>query len=334
MRALLLLFAICAPGQDVPPPPKPGGSAPTLADTLASLKQMLLSSGDIQYGFKNGKAKAALRRYKITDVVADPEGCSIRIRREYSTNGDPVRIHTVSYFFETMNIVEALNIKDIYERNAHASGTPLTMTYTDSPYAVVMDGYTSAFMFRSAEEAINAADAVLAAAKTCRELITPNAAAGTPGLDDTSRFIVDKLTGLGLINFRQTLLNADGSTQGNATTLSVGATGISMDTATCQLRYQQAMSVEGAPILPVLAIVSFRRVETLEVSTEENALNVTLSPNGGKFSVTPTIYRLTLRVQDGNLVHLRLRDEDTANRLAKAMTHATELCGGGKKEPF
>ena len=33
---------------------------------------------------------------------------------------------------------------------------------------------------------------------------------------------------------------------------------------------------------------------------------------------------------------LTFRDEDTANRVAKAMTHAMELCGGGvtKKELF
>jgi hypothetical protein len=34
---------------------------------------------------------------------------------------------------------------------------------------------------------------------------------------------------------------------------------------------------------------------------------------------------------------ITVRDEDTANRLAKAMTHAMELCGGGgvtKKELF
>jgi hypothetical protein len=27
-------------------------------------------------------------------------------------------------------------------------------------------------------------------------------------------------------------------------------------------------------------------------------------------------------------------DEDTANRVAKAMIHAVELCGGGDKDPF
>lgn len=31
---------------------------------------------------------------------------------------------------------------------------------------------------------------------------------------------------------------------------------------------------------------------------------------------------------------LQIRDEDTANRLAKAFAHAVELCGGGNKDPF
>jgi hypothetical protein len=35
-----------------------------------------------------------------------------------------------------------------------------------------------------------------------------------------------------------------------------------------------------------------------------------------------------------NGISFDLLDEDTANRLAKAMLHAVELCGGGNKEPF
>jgi hypothetical protein len=31
---------------------------------------------------------------------------------------------------------------------------------------------------------------------------------------------------------------------------------------------------------------------------------------------------------------LVFRDEETANRVAKAILHAVELCGGGNKEPF
>jgi hypothetical protein len=32
--------------------------------------------------------------------------------------------------------------------------------------------------------------------------------------------------------------------------------------------------------------------------------------------------------------NLHFRDEETASRLAKALTHAIELCGGGNKDPF
>jgi hypothetical protein len=72
--------------------------------------------------------------------------------------------------------------------------------------------------------------------------------------------------------------------------------------------------------------------------------------------VTPAVYSLTLTsprpvfsfhetftkgkqqpiVSDtrGKEDHLTFRDEDTANRLAKALVHAVELCGGGSREPF
>lgn len=36
----------------------------------------------------------------------------------------------------------------------------------------------------------------------------------------------------------------------------------------------------------------------------------------------------------GSLVNLSFRDQQTADRIAKAMTHAVELCGGGNKDPF
>jgi alpha-D-ribose 1-methylphosphonate 5-phosphate C-P lyase len=36
-----------------------------------------------------------------------------------------------------------------------------------------------------------------------------------------------------------------------------------------------------------------------------------------------------------NGINFNFLDEDTANRVAKAMLHAVELCGGGSKpEPF
>jgi hypothetical protein len=36
----------------------------------------------------------------------------------------------------------------------------------------------------------------------------------------------------------------------------------------------------------------------------------------------------------GDALGLHFGDEDMANRVAKAMNHAAELCGGGNKDPF
>jgi hypothetical protein len=50
--------------------------------------------------------------------------------------------------------------------------------------------------------------------------------------------------------------------------------------------------------------------------------------------IAPPLFALAAkRPKQGENVFL-FSDEDMANRVAKAMIHATELCGGGSNEPF
>jgi hypothetical protein len=48
----------------------------------------------------------------------------------------------------------------------------------------------------------------------------------------------------------------------------------------------------------------------------------------------PGVYWLTVNYLGGESVSLEFLDEEIANRIAKAMSHAVELCGGGSKDPF
>jgi hypothetical protein len=67
------------------------------------------------------------------------------------------------------------------------------------------------------------------------------------------------------------------------------------------------------------------------------------------FQFQPQYYRLTIKMQSGKPAHshidadpdsdaseviAELPDEESANRLAKAVVHAIELCGGGDNDPF
>jgi hypothetical protein len=107
-----------------------------------------------------------------------------------------------------------------------------------------------------------------------------------------------------------------------------------VDAGTCQVRLTVTTSVNGLSAGPAKTPISFRRVEKLEVGTEEDAQNRVSALNGLKSSITPAVYRITLKFQSGDQVIVRMRDEETANRMAKAMNHAAELCGGGSKGPF
>ena len=107
--------------------------------------------------------------------------------------------------------------------------------------------------------------------------------------------------------------------------------------------------------------ISFKRVEKITVEKRQDLLNKALAEAAHpdiKVTVTPSVFLVMLSASDAVFSEhssttkgsqapvekdgtsktnvLTFRDEETANRVAKAMTHAMELCGGGvtKKEVF
>jgi hypothetical protein len=65
-------------------------------------------------------------------------------------------------------------------------------------------------------------------------------------------------------------------------------------------------------------------------------LTLTASKPLFSFHNTDTSGKQSPVVKDlpGSTDYYKFRDEETANRVAKAMTHAVELCGGGNNDPF
>jgi hypothetical protein len=88
--------------------------------------------------------------------------------------------------------------------------------------------------------------------------------------------------------------------------------GARADVESCQIKFE-------GDSLPAAVTISFRRVEKIEVLPPiEN------SPN----------YRLLLTTSIDSRHSFEFGTEELVNRVAKAMTHAAELCGGGRKDPF
>jgi hypothetical protein len=85
--------------------------------------------------------------------------------------------------------------------------------------------------------------------------------------------------------------------------------------------------------------ISFREVQKLVVERWEDAFNRVSSSAGANDyhrHIQPHIFVVQLLLQPsataGNWFFFK--EEEAAQRMAKAMVHAVELCGGGDKDPF
>jgi hypothetical protein len=85
-------------------------------------------------------------------------------------------------------------------------------------------------------------------------------------------------------------------------------------------------------------MVSFFDAEKITIEPFENFETESLAKKGtAGILVTSSVPPATvLKVQfpHGDFNAFFFTDADLADRVAKAMTHAIELCGGGNKEPF
>jgi hypothetical protein len=82
--------------------------------------------------------------------------------------------------------------------------------------------------------------------------------------------------------------------------------------------------------------VALAAVETVEVLPEEEDLRRSEKPGAYRVTqVDPPVTALLIHMTDGkDTFTLYFHDPDLADRVAKAIVHAVELCGGGDHEPF
>ena len=84
--------------------------------------------------------------------------------------------------------------------------------------------------------------------------------------------------------------------------------------------------------------IPFRQVVKAEIMTMAQSTSKANAETGRPEVVctqtNPELFVLRVIRQDGTYNVLNFEDEDTANRVAKAIMHAAELCGGGEKSPF
>lgn len=163
----------------------------------------------------------------------------------------------------------------------------------------------------------------------------PKPADDGPSLEVTMKFIQDKLGEQGTFNF-VLAVHAPREDKDWSVRMMQEASSVRADAAACGILYHYRSAVNGASTADTDLGINLKDVKDLTVLTGEQnqSNNDTDAGNPGRsYSITPEFY--VLRVRRGNLFNrFNFHEEEMANRVAKAMVHAVELCGGGSKDPF
>jgi hypothetical protein len=164
----------------------------------------------------------------------------------------------------------------------------------------------------------------------------PKPAADGPSLAATMQFIQTKLSERGRINFAvYTHDNADGKDYIDQ--YSGEATNIVADPAACTISYHRNVKKNGVVLADDNASFSLRDVQDLAVMPEEQDIRSAYAASGHPTwdpRVDPPLFLVVARRTGNQANGFYFPSEELANRIAKAMVHAVELCGGGNKEPF
>ncbi len=158
-----------------------------------------------------------------------------------------------------------------------------------------------------------------------------------PTLEVTLKFITDKIGDEGKLAYSTTV--TDTAQQGPEWTnkFEVELTNAAFDVNACKISYHWHAVQNGNVSDDKDYTLNLREVKDLVVLSQEENQHQVDARNGHdswRSRLTPPIFVLVAhRPKKVENVFL-FSEEEMANRVAKAMVHAVELCGGGNNEPF
>jgi hypothetical protein len=158
-----------------------------------------------------------------------------------------------------------------------------------------------------------------------------------PSLEATMKFIQDKLNDIGPVNHTAYCHdNAVGDYWTNR--FKSESTRVVAASSSCQISYHRKEETDGAVTKDVDPQFLLRDVQDVAVMLREQELKEGATVSGHPewtCKVDPPVFVLKVRRTDKLINAFDFYDEQMANRVAKAMVRAVELCGGGDKpEPF
>ncbi|MGO9316590.1 MAG: hypothetical protein ACLPXT_10415 [Terracidiphilus sp.] len=168
-----------------------------------------------------------------------------------------------------------------------------------------------------------------------------------PSLAETMQFIQEKLNNHGNVAFLATLQDTSSESNGSTwnQTVQDEISNVVADPVQCRISYHWKTTNQGSPYwekrIPTTRdendVFSLRDVQEIVLKPFEQCRNELYAKRGSSaivLSTNPPMMVLVVRHPHGVDNDFHFTDADLANRIAKAMLHAVELCGGGGKEPF
>ena len=158
-----------------------------------------------------------------------------------------------------------------------------------------------------------------------------------PTLAETMKFIQEKLNEQGKVAFVEFLQDAHNGDTGTPT-FTYETSNVFADQNSCRISYHWKAINNGRTTGDDNFVISLRDVQEIVVRPAEQDQTEWLAKNGYPniivTSNNPPITALEVRHPHGEENTFRFTDANLADRVAKALTHAVELCGGGNKEKF
>jgi hypothetical protein len=159
-----------------------------------------------------------------------------------------------------------------------------------------------------------------------------------PSLEASLKFIQEKVSDEGRFNFVVYLHDTQSNEEwSNRNTAEISA--VTPDAANCRLTLHWKTSVNGKTAADGDYLVDLKTVSNIQIFIPEQELkrvDTGAAHVTREYHVEPTFSVLVLNRARNQRNTFFFHEEASANRVAKAVVHAVELCGGGSSgnEPF
>jgi hypothetical protein len=158
-----------------------------------------------------------------------------------------------------------------------------------------------------------------------------------PGLEVTLKFIQDKVTDEGKLSYVASV--SDSSSPGTewSNQFSVRITDFVGDTSACRISFHWRAEVNGQVFEDSDNTLNLKDVRDFILLPQEQNQKRIDTRNGHPAwdsQIKPGLFTIVTRRPKGLENAFLFSEEDMAKRVATALKHAIELCGGGNKEPF